>query len=52
MGGGVRKEGERLKVQEEGSGVEPGSDLDLDLDPDPAKYYGSTSGSGKIIRIL
>ena len=46
----MRKEGERLSVQEEGSGVEPGSDLDLD--PDPAKYYGSTSGSGKMIRIL
>ena len=29
-GGGVRKEGERLSVKEEGSGGELGSDLDLD----------------------
>ena len=34
-GGGVRKEGERLSVKEEGSGGELG--LDLDLDPDPWK---------------
>ena len=32
-GGGVRKEGERLSVKEEGSGGELGSDLDLDPDP-------------------
>ena len=32
-GGGVRKEGERLSVKEEGSGGELGSDLD----PDPWK---------------
>ena len=36
-GGGVRKEGERLSVKEEGSGGELGSDLDLDPDPDPWK---------------
>ena len=29
-GGGVREEGERLSVKEEGSGGELGSDLDLD----------------------
>ena len=32
-GGGVRVEGERLSVKEEGSGGELGSDLDLDPDP-------------------
>ena len=32
-GGGVRKEGERLSVKEEGSGGELGSDLDPDPDP-------------------
>ena len=32
---GVRLEGERLSVTEEGSGGELGSDLDLDLDLDP-----------------
>ena len=32
-GGGVREEGERLSVKEEGSGGELGSDLDLDPDP-------------------
>ena len=45
-GRGVRVEGERLSVKEEGSSGELGSDLDLDLDlnsmenivdPDPAK---------------
>ena len=58
-GGGVRVEGERLSVKEEGSGGELGSDLDLDLDPDPwkilwfrihGKYYGS--GSGKMMQNL
>ena len=54
-GGGVRKEGERLSVKEEGSGGELGSDLDLDpwkilwirirqndadpLDPDPDSQH-------------
>ena len=32
-GGGVRVEGERLSVNEEGSGGELGSDLHLDPDP-------------------
>ena len=32
-GGGVRKEGDRLSVKEEGSGCELGSDLGLDPDP-------------------
>ena len=32
-GRGVRVEGERLSVKEEGSGGELGSDLDLDPDP-------------------
>ena len=36
-GRGVRVEGERLSVKEEGSGGELGSDLDLDPDPDPWK---------------
>ena len=40
-GRGVRMEGERLSVKEEGSGGELSSDLDLDLDldldPDPLK---------------
>ena len=36
-GRGVRGEGERLSVKEEGSGGELGSDLDLDPDMDPAK---------------
>ena len=34
-GRGVRVEGERLSVKEEGSGGELGSYLDLDPDPDP-----------------
>ena len=37
-GGGVREEGERLSVTEEGSGGELGSDLDLDPDPDPEPW--------------
>ena len=36
-GGGVRKEGERLSLKEEGSGGELGSDLDPD--PDPWKIW-------------
>ena len=58
---GMRDDGERLSVKEEGrgGGSELGSDLDLDLDPDPwtilwirihGQYYGS--GSGKMMRIL
>ena len=49
-GGGVRKEGDRLSVKEEGSGGELGSDLDLDPDPWKLNFY--RSGSSKMMRIL
>ena len=41
-GGGVREEGERLSMKEEGSCGERGSDMDLDPDPE----------WGKMMRIL
>ena len=56
---GMRDDGERLSVKEEGrgGGSELGSDLDLDLDPDPwtilwIRIHGQYYGSGSMDNIM